>query len=129
VDGYYLNTVDDTPTLLSVSLFSDDPFVPPSFFELKDGNVWNDAYVAVSSVDDYNGLTFQLPDGVPDTTRLVCSVSCGILSCETGEGLTTFYACLDESGEEFPPSLYFYGPDAVVPFGCSPIQLKEHPVQ
>jgi hypothetical protein len=128
LDGYYLDTVDDTDTLLSVSLFIDNPFVIPSFFELKDGNILQDGYVAVSSYDDYNGLTFQLPDGVLDITRLVCSVSDGVLSCETGEGLTSFYACLDESGEKFPP-LYFYEPNAVVPYGCFPIQLNEHPVQ
>jgi hypothetical protein len=63
-----------------------------------------------------------------DLTRLVCTVTAGILGCSTKEvGLSVFYACLDESGEGFPPSMYFYPPrsEGVVPFGCYPVEFKK----
>jgi hypothetical protein len=131
VDGYYIVTTEDTPTLLIVDLFSDNPFAIPQFFTLDKttGNLYQDSFVAVASVDDFNGLSFQ--SGIPndDPTRLVCSVAAGgFLNCaQKSEGLSVFYACLDLSGEEFPPALYFYPPnsEAVVPAGCYPVQFKQ----
>lgn len=131
VDGYYVATVDDTDTLLTISLFSNDPFVIPQFFTLDKttGNLYQGDFVAVSSVDDYNGLTFQSGIPIGDPTRLVCSVAAGgFLNCaQESEGLSVFYSCLDLSGEEFPPSMYFYPPnsEAIVPAGCYPVQFKQ----
>ena len=131
MDGWYLVTVDDTDTLLSTILAYNNPFVLPQFFTLdkKTGNLYQDSYVAVASVDDYNGLSFQSGISKSDPTRLVCSVAAGgILNCaQKSENLSVFYGCLDESGEEFPPALYFYPPDSesIVPFGCYAIQFRQ----
>jgi hypothetical protein len=75
-------------------------------------------------------VSFQSGIADNDPTRLVCTVTetSGILACSTKEdGLSVFYGCLDESGEEFPPSLYFYpsGSDGVVPFGCYSVEFRQ----
>jgi hypothetical protein len=82
----------------------------------------------VTSVNDYNYVSFQSGIANNDPTRLACTVTAGILGCSTKEdGLSVFYACLDESGEGFPPSLYFHPPggEGVVLFGCYPVQFKQ----
>jgi hypothetical protein len=81
-------------------------------------------------VNDYNYLSFQSGIADNDPTRLGCTATeaSGILRCSTKEGgLSVFYGCLDESGEEFPQSLYFYPPgsEGVVPYGCYPVQFKQ----
>lgn len=130
-DGYYLVATVDTDTLRSASLFFNSPFTIPQFFTLdkKTGNLYQGSYVAVSSVDGFNGFTFQSGIELSDPTRLVCSVAAeGFLNCaQKSDGLSVFYGCLDESGEEFPPAVYFYPPnsEATVPFGCYPIQFKQ----
>jgi hypothetical protein len=128
VDGYYISTTPDTDTLLDVNLFYSDPFALPSFFTLSGGNLYQDSYVAIASVNDYNYTSFQSRIAMNNRPRLMCTVTAGILGCGTKEdGLSVFYACLDESGEGFPPSLYFYPPgsEGVVPFGCYPLKFKQ----
>jgi hypothetical protein len=59
VDGYYIATTPDTDTLLEVNLFYNDPFALPSFSTLSRGKLYQDNYVAVASVNDYNYVSFQ----------------------------------------------------------------------
>ena len=122
---YFVTLIDDGD-IFTASLSRN---TLPSFFSLN--NAGNLVYGAASSVaisddESSNNLIFEAKSASSASNRLTCTTANRVLSCHTGAGATIFYGCLDLSGEELAPSVFFYPPGADIPDGCYAIHLQQH---
>jgi hypothetical protein len=128
-DGYYLSLVEDG-SFFTVSLAKNSPSLLPSFFKLENQNIVYvpNSYIATSDEDSFNYLLFKDQASGSVSINLACAVFGGFLRCGTARGATAFFGCLDESGEQLAPTVYFFAQGDPTPDGCFQIELQQHVV-